>query len=176
MTKYLKSLSLEGENYSEFFKLKWVDPDQIESHVKTLRQEKKTIATLNGSFDLLHAGHLHILFEASKQADILIVALNTDQSIQQYKSVHRPIVPLPFRLQMMAALSFVDYVTSFEETDPRALLEKIKPDVHVNGAEYGHNCIEAETVKKHGGKIHIVEKIPSLSTSAIIQKIRTTCD
>ncbi len=76
---------------------------------------------------------------------------------------------------MMAALGLVDTVTWFEETDPIALLEKINPDVHVNGAEYGANCIEAEVVKKHGGRIHIVQLVPGLSTSNIFAKIRQ-CD
>jgi len=75
---------------------------------------------------------------------------------------------------MVAALQFVDYVTHFEETDPRLLLEKIKPDVHVNGSEYGEDCVEAQIVKKHGGRIHIVSLIPGLSTTQIIEKIKTT--
>ncbi len=73
---------------------------------------------------------------------------------------------------MVAALEFVDYVTWFEETDPSALLEKIKPDVHVNGAEYGADCIEAKVVEKHGGRLHLVDRIPSLATSTIIEKIK----
>lgn len=150
---------------------KIIAPDAIEQFVSRLRSQGKTIATLNGSFDLMHAGHLHIIYEASKAADILIVALNTDKSIQQYKSPLRPIIPLEYRLEMMAALSFVDYVTWFDETDPRALLNKIKPDVHVNGSEYGQNCIEAETVEAYGGHVQIVSLVPGLSTSAILKKI-----
>ena len=86
-------------------------------------------------------------------------------SIRQYKSEDRPIVPLEYRLEMIAALASVDYVTWFDETDPRNLLEIIRPDVHVNGSEYGDRCIEAEIVNKHGGKVHIVGRIPGLSTS-----------
>ena len=99
------------------------------------------------------------------------MALNSDSSIKKYKSPNRPIIPLEERLKMMAALQFVDYVTWFDETDPIALLEKIKPDVHVNGAEYGAKCIEADTVKKHGGRVEIVQLVPGLSTSEIIKKI-----
>jgi bifunctional ADP-heptose synthase (sugar kinase/adenylyltransferase) len=73
---------------------------------------------------------------------------------------------------MMAALEFVDYVTWFDETDPRALLSLIKPDVHANGSEYGENCIEAATVKEYGGRIHVVQLVPGLSTTQIIQKIK----
>ncbi|WP_213157220.1 adenylyltransferase/cytidyltransferase family protein [Parachlamydia sp. AcF125] len=146
-------------------------PDQIESFISALRKTGKTIVTLNGSFDLLHAGHLQILFEASQMGDYLIVALNTDRSIQTYKNPLRPIIPLHYRIEMMAALEFVDAVTWFDETDPRNILSKIKPDVHVNGSEYGMDCIEAEVVKAHGGRIHIVDLVPGLSTSQIVQKI-----
>ncbi len=129
------------------------------------------LVTLNGSFDLLHAGHLHIIYEASLQGDILLVALNTDASIKRYKGEKRPIIELAYRLQMMAALEFVDYVTSFEEDDPRALLEILRPHVHVNGSDWGENCIEAETVKRVGGSLHIVPLVEGLSTSKIISKI-----
>jgi D-glycero-beta-D-manno-heptose 1-phosphate adenylyltransferase len=156
-------------------KSKWIAPEMIEETVALLRSEGKTIATLNGSFDLLHAGHLEIIQQAASQADVLIVALNTDASIQQYKSSLRPIISLEHRLQMMAALEAVSFVTWFEETDPRQILARIKPDVHVNGAEYGQNCIEAEIVRAHGGKIHIVPLVPGLSTSQIIKKIVETC-
>ncbi|QLH35343.1 MAG: adenylyltransferase/cytidyltransferase family protein [Parachlamydiaceae bacterium] len=121
----------------------------------------------------MHAGHLQIIYEASQQADLLIVALNTDSSIQKYKSPLRPIIPLEYRLQMMSALAFVDYVTWFEETNPCKLLEIIKPNVHVNGAEYGENCIESETVKSHGGSLHIVKLVPGLSTTQILKKMIT---
>ena len=154
---------------------KLIDPERIEAFARELRAKKLKVATLNGSFDLLHAGHLFILHEAKLQGDRLIVALNSDASIQKYKSMSRPIVPLQYRLEMVAALECVDFVTWFEETDPCALLEKIKPDVHVNGAEYGENCIEAEIVRLHGGKIHIVPLVPNLSTSEIIKKIVKTC-
>lgn len=159
------------DHWSESYKKKLIEPKDLAALVAKLRQEKKTIATLNGSFDLLHAGHLHMIYEASQQGDVLIVALNSDDSIKKYKSIHRPIIPLEARLQMMAALGFVSYVTWFEETDPRRLLGIIKPDVHVNGAEYGVNCIEAETVIENGGRVHIVKLIPGLSTSEIIKKI-----
>ncbi len=162
-------------NFEEYFSQKWIDPSQLEERVEDLKKGGKTIATLNGSFDLLHAGHLHMIYEASQQADLLIMALNSDDSIKKYKSPLRPIVPLEFRLRMTAALEFVDFVTTFEETDPRILLSKIKPHVHVNGAEYGANCIEAEVVKASGGRLHIVELIPGLSTSALIKKIVNTC-
>lgn len=151
---------------------KLIEPDAIEDKVKALKEQRLTIATLNGSFDLLHAGHLFIIHEASSQADRLLVALNSDASIQRYKGVNRPIIPLSYRLEMMAALEFVDFVTWFDEVDPCLLLERIKPDVHVNGSEYGENCIEANIVKNCGGRLHLVQRIDALSTTNVIQKIR----
>lgn len=159
--------------FKAFKEKKLIHPNDLSAKVTELRGEKKTIASLNGSFDLLHAGHLHIIYEASRVADILIVALNSDSSIMQYKSPDRPIIPLEYRLELMAALEFVDYVTWFEETNPIRILSLIKPDVHVNGSEYGENCVEAPTVKLHGGKIHIVDLVPGLSTSQIIHKINS---
>ncbi len=164
--------TLEFLPWSAAYRQKVIDPAQLSERVQTLRQQGKTIVTLNGSFDLLHAGHLHIIHEASQLGNVLIVALNSDSSIKQYKSPKRPLIPLEYRMQMMAALGFVDFVTWFEETDPIRLLSVIKPDVHVNGSEYGQNCIEAETIQQGGGKIHIVKLIPGLSTSSIIKKIQ----
>lgn len=157
----------------EWLQKKLVEPKNLDELILSLRSKGLKIASLNGSFDLLHAGHLFIIHEASKQADVLIVALNSDESIKKYKGQNRPIIDLKYRLEMMAALEFVDYVTWFDEVDPCALLSKIKPDVHVNGVEYGKNCIEAKTVQSFGGKIHLVERIGTLASSAIIEKIKT---
>lgn len=163
---------MSSDPWSVHSKKKWIEPDKIEAFCKSLKAEGKSIATLNGSFDLMHAGHLYIIYEASKQADYLIVALNSDTSIQGYKGKDRPIVTLKYRLELMAALEFVDFVTWFDELDPRAILKKICPDVHINGAEYGQNCIEAETVRSVGGRLHLVDRIDGLSTSDIVTKIK----
>ena len=155
----------------EWLRKKLIEPLALEEKISELRMSHLTLATLNGSFDLLHAGHLYIINEASKQADRLIVALNSDDSIQRYKNPNRPIISLNYRLEIIAALEFVDFVTWFEEIDPRILLRKIKPNVHVNGEEYRTNCIEAEVVEACGGRLHFVDRIPSLSTSNIINDI-----
>jgi len=162
------------KKWSEAYKEKFIAPEEIKKKVAELKDRGMRIATLNGSFDLLHAGHLQIIYETSLVADISIVALNSDSSIQAYKSKDRPIIPLEYRLQMMAALEFVDYVTFFSDLDPCRLLRDIAPHVHVNGTEYGENCIEAAVVKEGGGIIHIVDKIPGLSTTSIIKKLSQT--
>lgn len=158
--------------WKEDCRFKWIPPKELESKVRDLRKNGKTIATLNGSFDLLHAGHLHIIYEASQLADVLIVALNSDSSIHHYKGKHLPIVPLVYRLEMLSAIGFVSYVTWFDELDPCSLLDEIKPDVHVNGIEYGENCIEAEVVKRNGGILHLTERLSGLATSDLIKKIK----
>ncbi len=153
------------------YRKKFIEPCDLASFSNQLRKEGKRIVTLNGSFDLLHAGHLQTFYEASLLGDVLIVALNSDLSIKGYKGENRPIIPLEGRLQMVAALEFVDHVTYFDALDPREILAQIKPLIHVNCESYGMACIEREVVEQHGGTIHLVKKIPGLSTTEIIQKI-----
>jgi rfaE bifunctional protein nucleotidyltransferase chain/domain len=139
---------------------------------ETLRKNSKRIVTVNGSFDLLHSGHLHILNEARACGDVLIVGLNSDRSVRSYKGPGRPIVPEKERAEILLALRMVDYVHIFDEADPIAFLKEIRPDVHVNGAEYGEDCIEAGAVKQGGGRIHLVGRIPGLSTSGLVEALR----
>jgi D-beta-D-heptose 7-phosphate kinase/D-beta-D-heptose 1-phosphate adenosyltransferase len=134
----------------------------------TLRAKGKRIVTINGSFDILHNGHVHILNEARRQGDVLIVALNSDASVRSYKGANRPVVPERRRAEMLLAFRMVDYVHIFDEVDPIAFLSEVRPHVHVNGSEYGEDCIESETVKQAGGKLHIVKRIPGLSTSGLL--------
>jgi D-beta-D-heptose 7-phosphate kinase/D-beta-D-heptose 1-phosphate adenosyltransferase len=140
----------------------------------TLRAKRKRIVTINGSFDVLHAGHLHILNEAKRQGDVLIVGLNSDASVRTYKGPSRPIVTERRRAELLLALRMVDYVHIFDEPDPIAFLSEINPDVHVNGSEYGAECIEAETVRRGGGEIYIVDRIPDLSTSGLLGSLKST--
>ncbi len=146
--------------------------NQLAPLAALLRAQGKSIVTLNGSFDLLHAGHLHILTEAKNQGDMLIVGLNSDASVRRYKAAGRPLIPQTERARMLLALRCVDYVHIFDEDVPMPFLAAVRPDVHVNGSEYGQDCIEAPTVRRFGGRIHIVEKIPGLSTSALLDRIR----
>ena len=104
-----------------------------------LRAGGKRIVTINGSFDLLHAGHLHILKEAKHQGDVLVVGLNGDASVRTNKGPKRPIVPEAQRAEMLLAIRYVDYVHIFDEPVPMAFIAAVRPDVHVNGAEYGED-------------------------------------
>ena len=134
------------------------------------KKKGKSVVTLNGTFDILHKGHEKIIKEAKKQGDVLIVAINSDSSVRANKGPSRPYNNEKARAKMIAAFSEVNYVTSFSEKTPVELLEEIKPNVHVNGSEYGKDCIEAPTVKKHGGRVHIVELIKGLSTSNMVKQ------
>jgi rfaE bifunctional protein nucleotidyltransferase chain/domain len=165
-------MKLLEPSWESFYKKKVIEPSKLGSVCQSLKDKGHTLATLNGSFDLLHAGHLYILYEASKVADILIVALNSDASIKGYKGPKRPIISLDYRIQLISALSFVDFVTWFDESDPRELIKTIRPDIHVNGAEYGSNCIEADVLSEIGGKLHLVDRIPGLATSHIVERIK----
>lgn len=147
---------------------------EIEEIAKNLKKQNKTIVTCNGCFDILHVGHIKFLKEAKSQGDILIVGLNSDSSVKQNKGPKRPINNENDRATVLATLEMVDYVTIFNKKTPIELLEVIKPNVHVNGEEYGENCIEAETVRKYGGKIHLIKLKEGYSTTNIIKKIKKT--
>ncbi len=152
-------------------KAKVMTLDRVLKRVAALRADGSTIVTANGSFDIMHAGHAHFLESARAQGDVLIVGLNSDASVRAYKSPLRPIIGERDRAHMVAALECVDMVFLFDETDPRDWLGQVKPDVHVNGAEYGADCIERGTVEDGGGRIHLVEAVAGLSTTAVVGRI-----
>jgi D-beta-D-heptose 7-phosphate kinase/D-beta-D-heptose 1-phosphate adenosyltransferase len=154
--------------------LRLLPRERLAEMAAALRHRGRRIVTINGSFDLLHSGHLHILNEARRQGDVLIVGLNSDASVRRYKGPHRPVVPERRRAEMLLALRMVDYVHIFDESDPIAFLNEVRPDVHVNGSEYGHDCIERDTVVNGGGSLHIVERLPDLSTSGLLNVLATT--
>lgn len=140
--------------------------------VTRLRMQGRRIVTINGAFDIMHAGHLHFLREARRQGDVLLVGVNSDASIRGNKGPDRPFVGEDDRVRMLLALRDVDYVHLFEEATPIEFLEIVRPDVHVNGAEYGADCVEAPTVLAHGGRVHLVDRLPGLSTTELIERVR----
>ncbi|PYR17449.1 MAG: bifunctional heptose 7-phosphate kinase/heptose 1-phosphate adenyltransferase [Acidobacteria bacterium] len=162
-TATLTSEELLGEHDA----LRLVPRASLRGLAATLRAKGRRLVTVNGSFDVLHAGHLHILNEARSQGDVLIVGLNSDASVRSHKGPTRPIISDRGRAEMLLALRVVDYVHIFDEPDPIAFLSELNPDVHVNGAEYGENCIERDVVIRNGGRLHLVDRIPNLSTSAL---------
>jgi len=147
---------------------------EIVAIARRLKKNKKKIVTYNGSFDILHLGHIKSLQEAKQQGDVLIVPLNSNKSVRGYKGPNHPIVSQEERAQTLAALSCVDYVVIFDEINPKEILNKIKPDIHCHGADWGRDCVERETIEKNGGRIHILKWTPGLSTSNLIKKIVAT--
>ena len=124
----------------------------------------------NGCFDLLHPGHTRYLAEARKLGDCLLVALNSDRSVQAIKGPGRPIYPEEERAEILAALAAVDYVTIFDELTPRNLIMRIQPQILVKGGDWGPDQIVGKAeVESAGGQVVSVPVVPSFSTSALIQ-------
>lgn len=146
---------------------------------RSLRAKGKRLVTVNGSFDILHAGHLDQLEEAKKQGDLLFVGINSDVSISAEKGSDRPLLPEQARAAMLAALTCVDYViiidAAYSEM-PHVLLTTVQPAIHVNGPDYGtpETWIEWPTMQKYATTGYSVQRRNGLSTSAIVQKIRDT--
>lgn len=131
------------------------------------RAKGKTVVTTNGSFDLLHAGHEFLLREARRHGDVLIVGVNSDASVRGYKGPGRPVQPERFRAAQAAR--HADAVFVFSDPDPRPWLPAIRPDVHVNSAQYGKECVEAPTLRELGARLELVPVDPALgSTTALL--------
>ncbi len=141
-----------------------------------LKTEGKRIVTANGSFDLLHAGHLNFLGEAKAQGDVLFVGVNSDTSVAAAKGKGRPYIPQQERAGLLAALIYTDYVFIIDEpydTLPGVLVRSIKPHIHVNGAEYGapESWLEWPAMQEVGATGYSVERRPGLATSELLKKI-----
>lgn len=137
--------------------------------VGNLKKQGKVIVTCNGSFDILHQGHLQRLKEAKKQGDILIVCLNSDKSVKKYKGPSRPINQQNRRAKALADIPEVDYVVIFNEINPKRILSKIKPNIHCVGRDWGKNCVERKVVEKNGGKIYVAKWLKGFSSSNFIK-------
>jgi D-beta-D-heptose 7-phosphate kinase/D-beta-D-heptose 1-phosphate adenosyltransferase len=125
----------------------------------------------NGCFDLLHIGHIHLLTEARKFGDALVVAINSDASVHRVKGPSRPIIPEDARAGMLAALECVDYVTVYEEDTPIPLLELLRPDVLVKGGEYGREgVVGGDLVESWGGRVCNIAMIDGYSTTKVAEK------
>jgi phosphoheptose isomerase len=140
------------------------------------RAQRKVAVWTNGCFDLLHLGHVRSLQAARSLGDVLIVGVNSDDSVRQLKGVGRPIVAASERAEILAALDCVDCVVIFDELTPELILSRVKPDVHCKGTEYappyGKPVPESSVVETYGGRIEFLPLLSSHSTSALIQCIR----
>ncbi|MEP7011480.1 MAG: adenylyltransferase/cytidyltransferase family protein [Acidobacteriota bacterium] len=151
-----------------------VTVDELASELPALRAADKKIAFANGHFDLIHVGHLRYLQAAKAEGDVLIVAINDDDSVARLKGGGRPIVPAAERAELLAALSAVDFVVVFSGDSPAPLLAKLQPDVHCKGTDYGtpERVPEFETVRAYGGRTALVGDPKDHATSDLISKVR----
>jgi rfaE bifunctional protein nucleotidyltransferase chain/domain len=147
--------------------------DQAKEQIAQFRTAGKKMVFTNGCFDILHAGHVHYLEAASQLGDGLLVALNTDESVQRLeKSPARPLQSSNSRSRVMAALGFVTGVVLFNEDTPKEIIEYITPHILVKGADYAiENIVGADWVLKHGGEVKTLEFVPGYSTTQIEKKI-----
>jgi D-beta-D-heptose 7-phosphate kinase/D-beta-D-heptose 1-phosphate adenosyltransferase len=140
--------------------------------IKNLRKNKKVVFT-NGCFDIIHIGHARYLKEAKDCGDILVVGLNSDESVKRLKGNSRPIISENDRAEMLSHLESVDFVIIFNEETPLNLIKKVKPDVLVKGGDWEiDQIVGSKFVLENGGKVKSLSFIDGISTSKIIEKIQ----
>lgn len=147
--------------------------EQVKNFVASARVTGKTIAFTNGCFDILHEGHIYSLSQAAKEADILIVGLNSDSSVRKLKGEQRPINNEHSRSLILASLLMIDIVVVFEEDTPLELIKVVMPDVFVKGGDYTIDQIAgAKEVIESGGRVVLNEIIKGVSTTGLVEKIK----
>ena len=149
------------------------DWDELKRVVDADRAAGKRIVFTNGCFDLLHAGHVHLLIQARELGDVLVVAINSDDSVREVKGPDRPVVGEDDRAFILDALKPVDHVVIFTQADPIALLEFLRPDVLVKGDEYSvAEIVGSDLVLGYGGEVRPVSFRPNRSSSVLVEQIR----
>ncbi|MCD4795724.1 MAG: D-glycero-beta-D-manno-heptose 1-phosphate adenylyltransferase [Candidatus Cloacimonetes bacterium] len=154
-------------------KMKLKTWDEISIIVNKQKQKGKKIVFTNGCFDILHAGHIKYLQEAKELGDILIIGLNSDDSIKRLKGKERPINSQTDRAVVLGGLSSVDYVVIFQEDTPLNLIKHIKPDILVKGGDWKvEEIVGSDIVLSYNGQVKSLSFIEQISTSLIIKKIK----
>lgn len=146
--------------------------DRLAAVLEPRRARGERIVFTNGCFDILHVGHVRYLAQARSLGDLLVVGLNSDRSVRALKGPSRPLVPEEERAELLAALRTVDYVSLFDEERPDALIEVVRPAIHVKGGDYrAEDLPEAPVVRKHGGEVIIMPLVEGRSTTNVIARI-----
>jgi len=149
------------------------DVTLLQQHVENLKKQHNKIVFTNGGFNILHVGHIRSLQDAKQLGDVLVVAVNSDDSLRRLKGVNYPLIPEDERLEVLAALECVDVLTLFSEPTVDSLLLKLKPHIHAKGTDYTKESVpERETVLSYGGEIAIVGDAKDHASSSIISRIR----
>lgn len=149
--------------------------EELKTQLEAEREQGKKVVFTNGCFDLLHVGHIRYLRQARRMGDLLVVGVNDDESVRRLKGPLRPVQPEQDRAQILAALECVDYVVSFGQDTPLALIEALEPDVLVKGADWPiHQIVGREVVEGSGGRVATISCVEGVSTSALIDRICKT--
>ena len=149
-------------------------PDALSQTLRPQQQQGKKVVFTNGCFDLLHIGHVRYLQSARDLGDLLIVAVNSDKSVRSLnKGPGRPLTPFDQRMEMLAALTCVDYIVQFDESTPLKVIEMLRPDVLVKGGDWAvDQIVGKDIVEKRGGTVTSIPLTPDISTSLIIERIQ----
>ncbi len=150
-----------------------IERGKLKEKVEELRKEGKRIVFTNGCFDIIHLGHIHYLREAKSKGDVLIVGLNSDESVRKVKGEKRPLMTQGDRAEILASLEMVDFVVLFDEPTPDELIKIVRPDVHIKGGDYTSpdELPEAGLVRSLGGEVCLARKVEGKSTTNIINII-----
>ena len=152
-----------------------IDRKNVKVFAEELHKQGKKIVFTNGCFDILHVGHVRYLTTAREFGDLLIVGLNTDESVRKLKGESRPINDENSRVEVLLGLKAVDYVVLFGEQTAENLISEIKPNVYVKGGDYTLETLpEAKIVQSYGGKVEFVKMVAGHSTTSVIDKIIKT--
>ena len=150
-----------------------VERKDIAQFCEILRKGGQKIVFTNGCFDILHAGHVTYLEAAKAQGNVLVLGLNTDESVRRLKGPERPINNELDRAKVVGALQAVDYVVLFGEQTAEAVIAEVKPDVYVKGGDYTLDTLpEAKIVQSYGGKVAFIDMVEGRSTTNIINRIK----
>jgi D-glycero-beta-D-manno-heptose 1-phosphate adenylyltransferase len=145
------------------------------SWVAAQRAAGRSVVFTNGVFDLVHPCHVSYLAAARAEGDVLIVAVNSDRSVQANKGPSRPILPEQERAELLAALDVVDAVVIFDDETPATIVAALQPDVLVKGADWAHDAIVGrDTVEARGGRVVRIDVVPGYSTSRIVARMQET--
>ena len=147
------------------------DRDALVRQREQWRRQGKTVVFTNGCYDLLHPGHIRLLEQARSMGDILILALNTDDSVRRLKGPTRPLVSERDRADMALEIEAVDAVTLFDEDTPRELIAAVLPDILIKGADWAHFIAGREEVEAAGGKVLALALEPGYSTTGMVEEI-----
>jgi rfaE bifunctional protein nucleotidyltransferase chain/domain len=148
--------------------------DELETLTAAARTNGKIVVFTNGCFDLLHRGHIYLLREAKALGDLLVVAINSDQSVKAIKGPTRPILAEADRLELIASMEMVDYVLLFDEPDPYNIISILRPHILVKGGDWSaEEVIGGDLVEGNGGKVVVVPYLKGFSTTEIIAKLRS---